>query len=181
MDDKDDKHNKPEDRELFRDAVRGATPLKARRRHSSRPAPGPRARFRRRDEARVIEEAMSAGSDPAEVETGEELLFHRAQVPRTVLRRLRRGRYAIEDEIDLHGMTAEQARSELKSFLSESHAAGLRCVRVVHGKGLGSGPRGPVLKIKVNQWLQRWQEVAAFCSAPPVHGGTGAILVLLAR
>lgn len=181
MDDKDDKHSKSDERALFRQAVSGTKPLEVRRRHNSRPSPGPHARFRRRDEARVIAEAMSEGPDMAEVETGDELLFHRAPVPRTVLRRLRRGRYAIEDEIDLHGLTAEQARKELQSFLRESRAAGMRCVRVIHGKGLGSGPQGPVLKIKVNHWLRRWQEVAAFCTATPPHGGTGAIFVLLAR
>jgi DNA-nicking Smr family endonuclease len=107
-------------------------------------------------------------------------LFRRSQVPARVLERLRRGEFALEDEIDLHGLTAVLAREALRGFLAEALFRQLRCVRVVHGKGLRSGPRGPVLKHAVNLWLRRIDRVLAFASAPRQNGGTGAVYVLLA-
>jgi DNA-nicking Smr family endonuclease len=97
------------------------------------------------------------------------------------LRRLRRGQYAIRDEIDLHGMTQDEARAALGAFLAEAMLHDRRCVRVIHGKGRGSGHRGPVLKSAVNRWLRRHAAVAAFCSARRNDGGTGALYVLLSR
>jgi DNA-nicking Smr family endonuclease len=96
------------------------------------------------------------------------------------MRKLRRGQYRVESEIDLHGLTLPEAKQGLREFLARSIYEGRRCVRVVHGKGLGSGPRGPVLKNGVNVVLRRTDAVVAFCSARPVDGGTGAIYVLLA-
>lgn len=166
---------------LFRDSVDGVRPVRARRQHLQPPKPKPHARFSREDEQSVLEESLRDGPDMAEIETGDELLFHRSNVTRQVLRTLRRGSFAIQDEIDLHGLTAAEAKPELRRFIQQSSEAGLRCVRVVHGKGLGSGPKGPVLKARVNRWLSRWEEIAAFCSAQPRHGGNGAVYVLLSR
>jgi DNA-nicking Smr family endonuclease len=120
---------------------------------------------------------------PAEVglETGEELSFRRSHVPLRVLKELRRGKYAIQDELDLHGLTANEARIMLREFMANVLLGGRRCVRIVHGKGLRSGPGGPVLKVKLNQWLPQWEQVLAFTTAPARDGGTGAIYVLLAR
>ena len=87
----------------------------------------------------------------------------------------------MQAEIDLHGMTTSEAQAALRDFMAECAADGLQCVRVVHGKGRGSGPRGPVLKTNVNRWLRRWAIVLAFCTALPRDGGTGAIYVLLQR
>ena len=98
-----------------------------------------------------------------------------------MLRRLRRGEYAIRDELDLHGMTQDEARAALGAFLAEAVSQGQRCVRIIHGKGLGSGHRGPVLKSAVNRWLRRHGDVVAFSSARRNDGGTGALYVLLAR
>jgi DNA-nicking Smr family endonuclease len=98
-----------------------------------------------------------------------------------VLRRLRRGHYACREELDLHGLTQAEARSALTRFLAEALAHGHRCVRIIHGKGRGSGGRGPVLKSAVNGWLRRHDVVRAFASAPRRDGGTGAVYVLLAR
>jgi DNA-nicking Smr family endonuclease len=122
---------------------------------------------------------MTAGPDPAEMETGEELVFRRPSVSRKVMRQLRRGNYAVQEEIDLHGLTADEAHAELHGFIKECSAARMRCIRIVHGKGRGSGPKGPVLKAGVNRWLPQWEEVVAFCSAQPTDGGTGAVYVLL--
>lgn len=176
------KNINPEDTALFRNAVGDARPLQPRRRLDLRgPPPGARARFRRQDEAQVLAESLRDSPHSLETESGEELVFRRPQVSQQVFRRLRRGQFTLKSEIDLHGMTNVQAREELRKFIAECVAEQIQCVRVIHGKGLRSGPRGPVLKASVNAWLRRWQDVLAFCSAPPRDGGTGAIYVLLRR
>lgn len=171
----------PEDAALFREAAAGASPVPSPRVALRKQPPLPRARFRREDNAAVLADSLRLAPEQLEIETGEELLFHRPGLSQSVVRNLRRGKFAVKAEIDLHGMTADQAREELRSFLAESIAERLQCVRVVHGKGLRSGPRGPVLKASVNAWLRRWDEVLAFCSTPARDGGTGAVYVLLRR
>lgn len=173
----------PEDVELFRRAVGPVAPVPSRRRPPEARTPPARARFRRADERAVMDEALHGPPPGGEVglETGEELRYARPGIGRDVLRRLRRGHYRIQDELDLHGMTAEEARRELKLFMGEALQRGLGCVRIVHGKGLRSGPGGPVLKARLNRWLPRWDEVLAFVSAPARDGGTGALYVLLRR
>lgn len=178
---KKDKHSKTDDAALFRGAIGPVKPVPGRRGIQRPPQPKPKARFSRADEKTVLEESLSAGPDPAELETGEELLFARPDVTRKVMRQLRRGQYALQDEIDLHGMTLEEAQVALHEFIDNALARRAHCVRVVHGKGLGSGRRGPVIKNGVNRWLRRWDSVAAFCSAQPHHGGTGAAYVLLRK
>lgn len=173
------KNTKTDDTALFRDTVGEVRPVSARRLHLEPPQPRPRARFRRLDEASVLGESLLAGPDHLEVESGEELNYLRSGVAPPVLRKLRRGGYAIQAEMDLHGMTSNEARLALRDFMAECLALDLRCVRIVHGKGLRSGERGPVLKGSVNRWLRQWKEVLAFCSAPRRDGGTGAIYVLI--
>lgn len=114
---------------------------------------------------------LVGGSDP--------LSFQRPGVRNQDMRRLRRGSYGIEDELDLHGLNQAAARDILGEFLIHQRAAGRRCVRIVHGKGCRSGARGPVLKIAVNGWLKRHPDVIAFTSARSIDGGTGAVYVLL--
>lgn len=167
-----------EERELFRKAVEDVRPLPERKELPAQPPPPPRARFRRADEAAVLRESME--SDPeAESDTGEDLSFRRPSVGLPVFRKLRRGGISVRDEIDLHGLTAAEARVALYEFLAEAGGAGFRCVRVIHGKGRGSGHQGPVLKRKLGRWLQVRDDVLAYCSARPVDGGTGAVYVLL--
>jgi DNA-nicking Smr family endonuclease len=137
--------------------------------------------LRRRDEAEVLRESLEVGPEAMELETGEELVYRRPGVSPRVFTQLRRGRLPIKAEIDLHGMTGEQARQELRAFLAECVGQRLQCVRVIHGKGLRSGPRGPVIKASVNRWLRQWDDVLAFVSAPARDGGTGAVYVLLRR
>lgn len=170
-----------DDTALFRDAVRDVRPLPPRPAGPERPRPPPRAHFRRADEERVLAESLELGPGELLVETGDELLFRRADLAGRTLERLRRGEFSVEDEIDLHGLTAVEAREAVRTFLADSLKRGLRCVRVVHGKGLRSGPRGPVLKHAVNTWLRKFEAVVAFASARPVDGGTGAVYVLLQR
>lgn len=167
-----------EERELFRKAIEGVRPLARRAEPPSRAAPEPHARFRRADEDAVLAESLSANPE-AESGTGEDLSFRRPTVSLPTFRKLKRGEISVRDEIDLHGLTAAEARVALYEFLAEAGALQLRCVRVIHGKGLRSGHHGPVLKRKLGRWLQLREDVLAYCSARPVDGGTGAVYVLL--
>ena len=119
-----------------------------------------------------------AGSLPGAA-LGSALFFQRAGVRTQVLRRLRRGLYPLEDELDLHGLSQSTARDQLADFIAHSRAGGRRCVRIIHGKGYRSGARGPVLNVAVNLRLRRHLDVMAFVSAREIDGGTGAVYVLL--
>lgn len=172
---------KPSDEEVreFRQAVRGVKPLRHAPRIQHRKKPAPRAQFRRLGEAQVLEESLTLSAADLDVEFGEELLFRRLGIQDAVMRRLRRGWYRVETELDLHGLTVPEAKVALRDFLARAIARQARCVRIIHGKGRGSGPRGPVIKQAVNVILRRTDAVMAFCSARQVDGGTGAIYVLL--
>ena len=168
------------DSEAFREAVKGVKRLDAPT-PAAAPRPPPRARFRRLDEQRVLAESLELDPGDLMVEAGDELLFRRAGVAARLTERLKRGEFAVGDQIDLHGLSAREARAALREFLAEAVARRIGCVRVVHGKGLRSGPNGPVLKHAVNVWLRKVDAVLAFVSAPRRDGGTGAVYVLLAR
>jgi DNA-nicking Smr family endonuclease len=146
-----------------------------------RPRPGPVPTQRLLDEQAALRSALS---DEVDVEslllTDDGLSFHRPGLGHDVLKRLRRGHWAIQRQIDLHGMRRDEARDALAAFVKRTHQQGHRCLRVVHGKGLGSPGREPVLKGKVLRWLAQREEVIAFTQAPVVHGGAGALIVLLA-
>lgn len=166
----------------FPELVGQVRPLRTGRRVVLRkPGPAPRARFSRADDRAVLLEAAEGGPDGPGLESGEELFFRRPQLPPRVMKDLRRGRFAVQDELDLHGMTANEARVALRAFMAEVLLHGHRCVRIIHGKGLRSGPGGPVLKAKLNKWLPQWDEVLAYVTAPARDGGSGAVYVLLAR
>ena len=170
----------PEDEE-FRRATRDVEPLAAPRRIklSRTPAPPVPAQTRR-DERAVLEESLAGprSIDDA-IDSGEELAFLREGLSRQVLRKLRRGHWVVQDNLDLHGMNRVQAAASVAQFLRRCRALRLRCVRIVHGKGLGSRNREPVLKGKLRKWLAVRDEVLAFCQAPAADGGAGAVLVLL--
>ena len=170
---------KDEERELFRAAMRGVKPLGPAKPLPVRERRRPRAASRRADEALALADSLRLDPADLDVESGEELRYRREGVAETVVRRLKQGEFAVRDEIDLHGMTQDEARLALGAFLSEAVAQRRRCVRVIHGKGRGSGQRGPVLKSAVNRWLRRHGAVRAFCSARRNDGGTGALYVLL--
>ncbi|MDM8560070.1 Smr/MutS family protein [Candidatus Parabeggiatoa sp. HSG14] len=173
--------NDNSDSALFKEAMLGVKPLICDKVALIKPHPPPIPRQRYLDEALVREEMLSDDYDTAEVETGDELLFVRPGIQHTLLAKLRRGQFSIDGELDLHGMTVPVARSEVASFLRECQIRQIRCARIVHGKGYGSWQKQPVLKNKVNKWLQQRCEVLAFCSARQVDGGTGAVYVLLKR
>lgn len=168
------------DADLFRDAMRDVKPLRKSAVARQAPKPHPLARFKRADEREVLKESLQSGPDES-LTTGEELSFRRPHVPHSVLLKLRRGQFVVDAEIDLHGMTAAEAKAALREFLADAVDKRMSCIRVVHGKGNRSGPRGPVLKNVVNQWLQRSDRVLAYGSARAVDGGSGAVYVLLKR
>ena len=169
-----------EDIDEFRRAISDAKPLKSKKRiPEMRPKPKPRARFSKADDREVLSESLRDDIDTIEHGYGAALRFHRPSVGRRTMRKLARGGYSVQDEIDLHGMTTFEAKQRLADFIDYSVMRGNLCVRIVHGKGLGSGHRGPVLKNAVNRWLRKWDSVLAFVSTRQVDGGTGAIYVLL--
>jgi len=169
-----------DDRNEFRRAVEDAQPLQHEPRATSGKArPKPRAKFSRADAQEVLVESLADDVDTIEHGYGAALRFHRPHVGKRTMRKLARGGYSVQAEIDLHGMTVAEARPRLADFVKYCASQGKLCVRVVHGKGLGSGDRGPVLKSAVNRWLRRWDCVLAFVSTRQVDGGTGAVYVLL--
>jgi DNA-nicking Smr family endonuclease len=172
----------PEDEAaLFRAAVRDAVPLRpSARSEPAPPAPPPVPVQSLLDEHAALHESRTAPlDDAAALESGDDLAYVREGISRQVLRRLRRGHWVVQDQLDLHGMNRAEAHEALAAFLRAAVRHARRCVRVVHGKGLGSKNREPVLKGKVKVWLARREDVLAFCQAPPAQGGSGAVLVLL--
>jgi DNA-nicking Smr family endonuclease len=165
----------------FRDAVGPVWPLKATRRVLHRPEPPrPEARQRAIDEQQALREAWSDELDTDRLlETDEALSYRRSGIGPDVVRRLRRGTWSIQAACDLHGLRRDDAREALAGFLRECVRRGLRCVRVVHGKGNGSPGRTPVLRSRVRAWLVQKDEVIAFTQARAADGGTGALVVLL--
>ena len=163
----------------FRRAVADAEPLAPSKRVMHRQKVAPIARQRLRDERAALAESLAGplSIDDA-LETGEELVYLRDGLQREILRKLRRGHWVVEDELDLHGMNRHVAAVSVAEFLRECRRRGRRCVRIVHGKGLGSRQREPVLKGLLRKWLIR-EDVLAFSQAPAAQGGSGAVLVLL--
>jgi len=171
----------PKDRELFRQTVGAVKLLRCDRVDPALSHPAPIPRFTQADEQQVLADMISDYFEPADLETGEELYYRREGVQQAVLRKLRRGHFRVGTALDLHGMTVATAKEALTTFLHHVRREHIHCVRIIHGKGNGSRHRGPVLKQKVNHWLRQRDEVLAFCSAPAMDGGTGAVYVLLRR
>ena len=179
--DKNRQSAQDDDAELFRRQMSDARPLRQDAVPPPPSRPRPKARFSRRDEQNALRESLEADAESAEFASGLNLSFARASVGRRALRKLARGNFSVQSEIDLHGLTVADARTALADFIAESVDRGHRCVRIIHGKGLRSGQRGPVLKRKVDTWLRKWDAVLAFISAQQVDGGTGAVYVLLKK
>ncbi|SFC98526.1 DNA-nicking endonuclease, Smr domain [Thiohalospira halophila DSM 15071] len=172
-----------EERRLFREAVADVTPLESEPGPDAPPPPAPRPRFSRTGD-RASADAGEAQDPPLTDgpalprDGGEVLSFRRGGIQHKVMRRLANGQLTITAELDLHGLTREAARTELDRFLTGARQRQQCCIRVIHGKG---GTDGSVLKGLVDAWLRQRPEVLAFASAPASAGGTGALLVLLAR
>jgi DNA-nicking Smr family endonuclease len=170
-----------EQRSLFQVAVGKVQRLPAHGTVNLRPPPPqPTPMQHLLDEAAALREAVSDEVDVTTLlDTDEHLSFRRPGVGPDVARKLRQGKWSIQRQVDLHGLRTDEARETLGSFIREAHKQGIRCVRVVTGKGLGSPGKAPVLKDKVHRWLVQRAEVVAFVQAPPAQGGAGALVVLL--
>ena len=145
-----------------------------------KPKPLPTVMQYQQDEKVVMIEAISDEFDVGTLLDVDDLLsFRRPGIGPDVTRKLRRGDWSIQRQLDLHGLRRDEARERLSFFIREAHKHGIRCVRVVHGKGLGSPGKAPVLKSRVHSWLVQKNEVLAFVQAKPADGGGGALVVLL--
>lgn len=175
-----DSHYDEDDIRLFRESIGRVDRLTSHRPvQQIRPEPIPKKS--REDELGVIDSLLDHPPADPDIEAGDELAFLRPGLQRNILRKLRRGDYRVEGEIDLHGLIVADAKLALFDFIEENLHQGRRCIRVIHGKGLRSFGGRPILKIKTDHWLRRNGSVLAFSSAPSHDGGTGAIYVLLKR
>ncbi len=170
-----------EDRALFSSTVGKVTPVHHDRIVPERHRPASEPLQHLNDESRVMDELLTHEIDPEVMITGEEIGYRRPGIQHRVMKQLRQGQYRIQAELDLHRMNSEAARRSIEHFIQQSHADGLSCVLIIHGKGLRSKNTGPVLKDLTASLLPRQRPVMAFASARPVDGGTGAVYVLLRR
>ncbi|MFA5170986.1 MAG: Smr/MutS family protein [Sulfuriferula sp.] len=171
----------PDDLALFQQAVSGVQPIA----DTGRIVPSVNTNLLTpksflQDERQALQDSLSdyIGWDDG-IETGEELAYIRTGLRRDTLRKLRRGHWVLQAELDLHGMISVEARQAVAAFLADCGKRGKRCVRIIHGKGLGSKNKEPILRTKVKHWLMQKDEVLAFCQARTMDGGSGAVVVLL--
>lgn len=169
------------EKNLFRNTVGDVQPLKPQNRANiEKPKPDPLPLQRWQDEQDVLQESLSDEMDVERLlETDDQLAFRRNGIGPDTVRQLRRGRWVIQAQLDLHGYRVDEAREEVATFIRNCVRHEVRCVRVIHGKGLGSAGKESVLRDKVRRWLVQKEEVLAFCSAGPRDGGAGALIVLL--
>jgi len=170
----------PDDADLFRAEMRGVQPAPPQNRvepYRNPPPPIPAKRLE--DERAVLAELASVELDGDDVEIEEDRQFLRDGLPRDILRKLKRGHWVIQEELDLHGLNAVEAALSTDTFLAECVRLGVRCVRIIHGKGLRSKGKEPVLKHRIRKLLQRRDPVLAYVEPKAVDGGGGAVVVLL--
>ena len=169
------------ERNLFALSIGKVSPLRARNEVSFQdPPPSPLPLQLVMDEQNVLREAMSDEFDVSTLlDVDDQLSFRRPGIGVDVTRKLRGGHWSIQRQLDLHGLRRDDAREALGEFIRLAHRTGLRCVRIIHGKGLGSPGKTPVLKGRVQAWLVQKKEVLAFVQARPMDGGAGALVVLL--
>ena len=169
------------ERHLFARAVGAVKPLPFKERVHMKPhRPAPRPLQQDLDDQAALVESMSDEFDVSTLlDVDDQLSFRRPGIGTDITRKLRKGEWSIQGQLDLHGLRSDAARETLSAFIRESHRQGIRCVRVIHGKGLGSPGKTPVLKAKVQRWLVQKNEVLAFVQAKGPEGGAGALVVLL--
>ncbi len=167
---------------LFRDAVGDVKPVNTKnRRAPDAPKPAPKVNAQAHDDRDVMAHLLDDFPDHELLETGDHLAWTAPGLQRSELRKLKSGKHAIQAELDLHGLTREQAKSEVATFIEKSRMRGIRCVRIIHGRGRKRADRTPVLKKAIDSWLRHHKQVLAYCSARENDGGTGAVYVLLRR
>ncbi|UOG93240.1 MAG: Smr/MutS family endonuclease [Candidatus Thiothrix sulfatifontis] len=167
---------------LFRESMHDVKPLRVKHHalhHSAKPPAIPMKTLE--DERQVLRDMLSDAYDPIEIQPGDMLSYYIPGLQNRIVRKLRSGHYRIASELDLHGLSARDAKLQLLQFLHDAHPGQGECVRIIHGKGNRSTYKGPVIKTKINNWLRQHERILAFHSARPVDGGTGAIYVLLRR
>ena len=169
------------ERHLFKRTVGAVQPLSHEPRVTLAPSPAkPVALQQQLDNDKVLRESLSDDFDVSTLlDTDDELSFRRPGIGTDVTQKLRKGHWSLQGQIDLHGMRSDEAREALGQFIRDATKRDWRCVRVVHGKGLGSPGKTPVLKGKVLRWLVQKIEVLAFVQAKASEGGAGALMVLL--
>jgi DNA-nicking Smr family endonuclease len=170
------------ERHLFARAVGAVQPLPVKERVHMKPhRPNPRPLQQDLDDQAALVESMSDEFDVSTLlDVDDQLSFRRPGIGTDITRKLRKGEWSMQGQLDLHGLRSDEARTALGQFVRDAKRMGWRCVRVVHGKGLGSPGKEPVLKAKVQRWLVQKNEVLAFVQAKPSDGGAGALVVLLA-
>ena len=168
-----------EDVELFRRSVGPVRRISCDRVRPVHKPPPPRPRSRPNADPGEMPDNFSDAYDPGSVSAEDTLFFARAGLQQRQLQRFRRGQLSCTAELDLHGMTTAIARSELMAFIDRCRERRIRCARIIHGKGYGSGGSAPVLKNRMNSWLRQHHDVLAFSSAQARHGGSGALYLLL--
>jgi DNA-nicking Smr family endonuclease len=169
------------DRALFLDAIGPVRRIEVEEAAPAAPKPSPRPRQREADERQALRDLQSNPFEFGADTLGDGLEYLAEGLAPRILKRLKRGLFAVQDEIDLHRMSAALAEDCIRVFLAEAESRGLRCVRIVHGKGLRSKDATPVLKQLTDRMLRQRSDVLAYASARPAEGGTGAVVVLLRR
>lgn len=167
-----------DDATLFRASISGVKPLAASHHAHERPKPSARPLQKEADERAVLAELLN-DPEPDMLESGDTLIYQGPGLQDGVFRKLRRGQFRMQSELDLHGFNRDGAKLAVTRFLAHCQDQNYRSVRIIHGKGNGSPNSGPVIKRYLDSWLRKRQDVVAFCSARPVDGGTGAVYVLL--
>ncbi|MDC0183336.1 Smr/MutS family protein [Nitrosomonadales bacterium] len=171
------------EKDLFREAVKNVKPLKIKSKtvdaSSKKPKPKPIAKKSIDDEKQVLLDALSDDYIFEDVESEEGLLFLRSGHSPEILKKLKKGYWVVQGSIDLHGMISQEAKSYIVDFIQDCKKRHVRCIRIIHGKGIGSKNKEPVLRNKVKNWLAQKDEVIAYAQAPKHDGGSGAVIVLL--
>jgi DNA-nicking Smr family endonuclease len=180
---------KPEDR-LFEEEMAGVAPLASDPRGrlgAPEPPETPRRSSRQNDEAEAYAQLadLVEGVGAFDISDSDEYIEGIAPgIDKRLLKKLRKGEYALQGHLDLHGMTSEEARGEVERFVDKALTEGKRCVLIIHGRGLNSKDNIPVLKERMKVWLTRGRiskSVLAFATARPADGGAGAVYLLLRR
>ena len=170
-----------DDKALFREAMQDVAPLTTSDKtilKPKKPAPSPRPKDHHEQ---FSDTGIGSNAFSVEIDAGDGWFFLRPGVTRQALRRLKRSYWGVQDSLDLHGFTQEAARQQLNAFLDEVLERNFRCVKIIHGKGLSSKERIPVLKNRIGSWLAQREAVLAFCQARQKDGGGGAVMVLLRK
>jgi|TARA_B110000238_G_scaffold37242_1_gene39086 DNA-nicking Smr family endonuclease len=170
-----------EDKNLFQEAVKNVKPLKIKSKtiEASASKPKPIAKKLIEDEKRVLLDSISDDYIYDNIESEDGLLYLRHGHSPDILNKLKKGYWVVQGSIDLHGMISQEAKSYIVDYIQECKKRHVRCIRIIHGKGIGSKNKEPVLRNKVKNWLVQKDEVIAYAQAPRYDGGSGAVIVLL--